>query len=60
MIRIAYALCALAVSLGTLSGFGPICGHRESHAPAIIGEDHPVFLGRMVVTATPLPDDSAR
>ncbi len=60
MIRIAYALCALAASLGTLSGFGPICAHRESGVPVIIGEDRPVFLGRMVVTATPIPGDTGR
>lgn len=54
MIRLIPALSALALSLGIFSAVAAMPVHVPAAEPAVIGADQPVFLGRMVVTATPL------
>lgn len=44
------AASVLTLALGTISAVMP-----SPTAYAMIGEDRPVLLGRMTVTATPLP-----
>lgn len=58
MLRLFCALCALSAVLVTLSAFGAISAYARQ--PAMVGEARPVFLGRMVVTATALPADAAK
>lgn len=64
MIRLFHAVAALAASSSFVYGIAPGVQHQEAAArsaihaavaPQVIGADKPVFLGRMVVTATPLP-----
>lgn len=56
MPRLFCALCALSTVLVTLFAFGAISAYARQ--PAMIGKEHPVLLGSMVVTATPLPAKS--
>jgi hypothetical protein len=53
MIRLTSALSALALSFGIFSALAAMPVHAPAK-PAVIGAEQPVFLGRMVVTATPL------
>jgi hypothetical protein len=54
MTRLLPALSALALSCGTFSAVAASPVYRPVAKPAIIGADRPVFLGSMVVAATPL------
>lgn len=54
MTRLISALFALTLSSGTLSAVAAMPAHEAAAEHAIIGAEQPVFLGRMVVTATPL------
>lgn len=56
MIRLFHAVAAVAASSSFVYGVAPDMQTQHSTpAPHVIGADKPVFLGRMVVTATPLP-----
>lgn len=56
MIRLFHAVAAVAASSSFVYGVAPgVQTQHPEHAPQVIGADKPVFLGRMVVTATPLP-----
>ena len=62
MIRLLPALAAVAASSSLAYGIAPKPSEpaRETHraeAPAVIGNDRPIFLGRMTVTATALPSN---
>jgi hypothetical protein len=50
MTRLIFAIPALVTYCGTLVAAAP----APTPPAAIIGAEKPVFLGRMVVTATPL------
>lgn len=50
MTRLIFAIPAFAAYCGTLV----VAASTPAPPTAIIGAEHPVFLGRMVVTATPL------
>jgi hypothetical protein len=54
MSRLLPALSALALSCGTFSAAAATPFHAPATSPAIIGADRPVFLGSVVVMATPL------
>lgn len=54
MTRLIPALSALALSCGIFSAVAAMPVHAPAAKPATIGAERPVFLGRMVVTATPL------
>lgn len=54
MTRLLLAFPALALSCGMLASVAAAPVAAPAPKPAIIGLDKPVFLGRMVVTATPL------
>ena len=51
---------AIALAQAML-GFVPTTGFPQSavRAPVVQGAEQPIFLGRMVVRATPLPDHAA-
>ncbi|MCK9540836.1 MAG: hypothetical protein M0R03_02245 [Novosphingobium sp.] len=61
MSRLMGIAAALAASLGIASGLAagmPDAPRASGVQPAMIGADEPVHLGRVVVTATALPDTS--
>lgn len=61
MPRILCVLSAFAASCAVVSGTAAATYNEPAPvAPAMIGADNPVFLGRMVVSATPLPEESRR
>ena len=60
MTRTFYTLSAFVVSCGILSGVAAMPIEVSPPKPAMIGAEHPIFLGRMVVTATPLPEEGRR
>ncbi|WP_170065980.1 hypothetical protein [Novosphingobium guangzhouense] len=51
MTRLLPAFAALAMSSALLSS---VAATALPPAPPVIGAENPVFLGRMIVTATPL------
>lgn len=58
MIRFLSAFGALAAATGLLTG---AAGAPQPSRPAptvVLGADDPVFLGRLVVTAAPLPAEA--
>lgn len=57
MNRLLLAASALTASFCILSAIDSTPATAADEAPIVIGEDQPVLLGRMVVTATALPDD---
>lgn len=64
MVRLVSAAAAIAASSSLAYGLTPNALtplHRVERrdAPVMIGNDKPVFLGRMIVTATPLPPASS-
>lgn len=58
MIRTLPMLAAIAASC-TMTGIGAMAMTVTAGQSAMIGAEQPVFLGRMVVTATPLGADAA-
>ncbi|WP_395329418.1 hypothetical protein WBP06_15090 [Novosphingobium sp. BL-8H] len=60
MVRLVPAAAAIAASSSLAYGFvstahEPMRALGATRAPIIIGNDKPVNLGRMIITATPLP-----
>lgn len=58
MLRLFCALGALSAVLVTLTAFGAISAYARQ--PTMIGKEHPVLLGRMVVTAAALPPAASK
>jgi hypothetical protein len=55
MTRFFIALASLAMTAAPLWAVDSIRPNHAGAAPETIGLDQPVFLGRMTVTASPLP-----
>jgi hypothetical protein len=74
MIRFLIALASTGLTIAPLVALDGMPSTQAARAPAtapaararattdapIIGADRPIFLGRMVVTATPLPEAPGR
>ncbi|WP_336959744.1 hypothetical protein [Sphingobium aquiterrae] len=57
MPRFFIALASIAITAAPLWTMHSAPPRPIAQAPGIIGLDKPIFLGRMTVTASPLPDD---
>lgn len=59
MFRLLQTAAAIAASSSLAYGIAPGLEHKAAlpppGQPIVVGADKPVFLGRMVVTAAPLP-----
>lgn len=56
MIRTFSIMLTFAAGIPVLMAIAGTAGSPTTAAPMVIGARQPVFLGRMAIVATPLPD----